>query len=179
MKLRPVLTRAFACLVVLSGLFWLQMLDGLADEPGKAAVDVPRPSVEEARGRASLLHDTLHVTLQEVHREYYRENEGLTIPSATLDKVFAEVAKSHKVEFRWLAVNARAMNVDHAPRTDFEKQAATVLATGMAEYETVHDGTYRRAGAIVLGAQCLKCHLPRRTSTEDRTAALVVSMPVR
>jgi hypothetical protein len=165
-------------LTLFSGLFALLSLEGFAGDDTEA-VESPRPTVEEARGRASLLHDILHVTLQEVHREYYREDEGLTIPSATLDKVFAEVAKSHKVEFRWLAVNARPMSVDHSPRTDFEKQSVAALAGGEASYEAVEPGTYRRAGAIVLAAQCLKCHLPKRTSTEDRTAALVISMPVR
>jgi hypothetical protein len=30
-----------------------------------------------------------------------------------------------------------------------------------------------------LSSECLKCHLPNRTSTKDRAAGLVITMPVR
>ena len=32
--------------------------------------------------------------------------------------------------------------------------------------------------AIHVGNQCLKCHVPQRTSLEDRKAAVVISMPL-
>ena len=34
------------------------------------------------------------------------------------------------------------------------------------------------AGKVVLGNSCLKCHVPDRTSLEDRKAALVITMPL-
>jgi len=138
----------------------------------------PAESVAEARGRAQLLHETLHASLQVVHHEYYREDEGLTIPAVTLRRVFGELADRHKVELRWLAVTAPPMNVEHKPRDEFEKQAVAALAKGDAEFEQAADGVYRFAGAITLSSECLKCHLPNRTSTKDRAAGLVITMPL-
>ena len=36
-----------------------------------------------------------------------------------------------------------------------------------------------RAAPITLTNHCLKCHVPDRKSTEDRTAGLIISMPVQ
>lgn len=133
----------------------------------------------EARGRAKLLHETMHATLQVVHHEYYREDEALKLPAATLRSVFRELAERQKVELRWLAVNADAMNVDHRPRDPFERQAVKELAGGKKEFEQVSDNVYRFAGPITLTSDCLKCHAPTRTSNQDRAAALVITMPLR
>jgi hypothetical protein len=65
------------------------------------------------------------------------------------------------------------------PRDDFEKEAVKQLGAGKPYYDTVDGSFYRFAGAIRLSSQCLKCHAPRRTSTDDRTAGLVISMPLR
>ena len=143
-----------------------------------AKVDGPAPSVEEAHIRARLLHETIHATLQIVHRRYYREDEGLPIPAFALKDVFEEVADRSNVELRWLVVDGEAMNVGHRPRDEFEKEAAAALASGKREYGATANGTYRYAGAITLGNDCLKCHVPGRTDTKDRTAGLVISMPV-
>lgn len=136
------------------------------------------PSVKEARVRARLLHETIHATLQIVHHEYYREDEALKIPAATLQRVFRELANRQKVEVRWLAVNAQAMNADHRPRNDFEKLAVEALDSGKDEFDRVEKGVYQFAGAITLTSDCLKCHAPNRTSNKDRTAGLVITMPL-
>jgi len=151
-----------------------------SDEPVKAAkaADAPLPTVDEARGRARLLHETIHDTLQVVHAQYYREDEGLAIPAATLKQVFRRLAERRKVEVRWLVVDARAMNVDHNPRDDFEKDAVKSFADGKDEHELAENGIYRHAGRITLTSECLKCHLPNRTSNKSRTAGLVISMPI-
>ncbi len=135
-------------------------------------------SVDEARGRARLLHETIHATLHVVHQEYYREDEGLELPAAALKSVFRELADRQKVELRWLVVNAQAMNVAHNPQDEFEKNAVKALASGRQEYELTENGVYRHAGAITLSSECLKCHLPNRTSTQARAAALVITMPI-
>lgn len=44
--------------------------------------------------------------------------------------------------------------------------------------EKIEERSYQYAGAIRLGSQCLKCHVQRRTSNEDRTAGVVITMPV-
>lgn len=135
-------------------------------------------SADEARGQARLLHETIHATLQVVHQEYYREDEGLALPAAAFKSVFRELADRQQVELRWLVVNAQAMNVAHNPRDEFEKNAVKALAAGRQEYELIENAVYRHAGAITLSSECLKCHLPNRTSTQARTAALVITMPV-
>ena len=152
-----------------------------AAEPGDAGTkpDTHVPTVVEARGRARLLHETVHGALQVMHRDFFREDENLTIPSRSLEDVFREMTRSYGVELRWLAVNTDAMNVDHKPRTVFEKNAVKELASGKEEYESSDDGVYRHAGVIRLSSQCLKCHVPNRTSTKDRTAGLVITMPVQ
>jgi hypothetical protein len=146
--------------------------------PESADASRALPSAAEARGRAELLHETMHATLQIVHHEYFREDEGVTIPAATLKRVFGELARSHSVELRWLAVDAQPMNVDHAAQDAFEREAVRALAAGKESFELAERGTYRRAAAITLASDCLKCHLPNRTSTKARTAALVITMPM-
>lgn len=152
-----------------------------AEDAAKTAARkaVPAPvSIDEARARARLLHESLHATLQYVHREYYREDEGLKIPAVTLKGVFRDLEAAHKVKLRWLAVNARAMSVDHEPSEDFHKEAVKAIGGGQESFEAVENGVYRFAGAVVLHAECLKCHLPARTSNKPRSAALVISLPL-
>jgi len=133
----------------------------------------------EAQGRARLLHEAFHATLQFVHHEYYRLNQKLTLPAATLERVFEEMESNQNVKLRWLAVNAQAMNVDHAPQDEFEKQAVTALSAGQNEFSRLEKDVYRHAGAITLTSECLKCHAPTRTNNKDRAAALVITIPLR
>lgn len=136
-------------------------------------------SVNAAREQARLLHDALHSTLLIVHRKYYREDEKLPIPSSVLDDVFEEMQRTRNIKFRWISVNAEAMNIDHEPKTAFEKQAAEALSSGKKEFEQVEKGIYRHVGTIKLPSQCLKCHMPNRRSTATRFAGLIISLPVR
>jgi hypothetical protein len=151
-------------------------------KPNKTAGSVPasprRVSVDEARRQAELLHESMHATLQIVHQQYFREDEGILIPAITLKRVFREMAWRQQVELRWLAINAQAMNVDHEPRDAFEKQAATAIAAGADHFEAVEGNVYRRVGAITLESECLKCHLPTRTSVAERSAGLLIAVPV-
>lgn len=145
---------------------------------GTPAEKVTVPTVSQAREQARLLHDSLHSTLLIIHRKYYREDERMPIPSSVLDDVFEELQEDRKISFRWLSVNAEAMNIDHEPKTEFEKRAAAALSDGKLEYEQVEKGTYRHVGRICLPSQCLKCHLPNRRSTATRFAGLMISFPV-
>jgi len=138
-----------------------------------------RVTLQEARGQSKLLHETFHVTLQVVHQQYFRQGEKVQIPSRTLDTVFEELSRERDIEFRWISVNAEAMNINHEPRDAFEKKAAKAIATGKDSYEQVEKGVYRRAGRIALLNQCLKCHLPNRTSTKTRSAALIINMRLK
>jgi hypothetical protein len=147
------------------------------------AEESPSPSdrvdaIAAARQRAELLHETIHAVLEIVHQQYYREDEGLPIPAAALKSVFRELAERQHVELRWLVVDAEAMNVEHLPRTEFEKQAVRALASGRKAFESTDQGVYRRAQAITLTSECLKCHVPNRTNTKPRTAGLAVAIPL-
>lgn len=137
------------------------------------------PTAEEARDRAEILHDLANETLRAIHQAYYREDEGMPIPAFLMREVFQELGKRRQVEFRWLAVDTDAMNVDHRPRTDFEKAAVKAIAGGEAAFQETANGVYRHAGLVPLTAECLKCHLPNRRSTKTRSAALLITMPVR
>lgn len=137
------------------------------------------PSEDQARRQAEILHTAMHATLQAVHHRYYQEDEGLLLPAATLKEVFAEMEKEHGVKLRWLAVEGQVMNTDHSARDDFEREAVKALKKGEPTHELVEKGIYRRAGPITLSNHCLKCHVPDRKSTEDRTAGLIISIPVK
>ncbi|WP_010583751.1 c-type heme family protein [Schlesneria paludicola] len=136
-------------------------------------------SKAEARRQAELLHTSFAGTLSAIHHEYYRSDQGMTIPAVTLKSVFRDLERNHKLEFRWLAINAQAMNVDHQPKSDFEKEAAKSIAAGADQFEGVEEGVYRRVGAIALQSECLKCHLPNRTSNKNRLAGLMISIPIQ
>jgi len=147
-----------------------------SNQSKQQAIDPPT-TVAEARARARLLHEMVHGTLQVVHRDFFDEENMHAIPSASLEDVFQEMEETYGVEVAWLNVNTDSVNVDHEPKSPFEKEAATGLAAGKPYVEAVDANRYRFAGSIRLASQCLKCHLKRRTSTADRTAGLLISMP--
>ena len=103
----------------------------------------------------------------------------MPIPAFTLKHVFSELEDRSGVKLQWLVVDGEAMNVGHRPRDEFEKAAAKALASGEKEFESSEGGVYRHAGPIRLHNDCLKCHVPSRISTEDRTAGLVIIMPIK
>lgn len=152
-----------------------QLVLALDQEPPRESVP---SSVEEARARAILLHDTFETILHEVHQEYYQEDENLTLPAAAIKSVFRKLGKRHHVRFRWLAVEGEPMNIEHTASTPFEQEAVRALTKGETAYEQIGDGEYLRAGRITLTSECLKCHVPNRKSTEDRAAGLIISLPL-
>lgn len=151
-------------------------------QPGTAKAEavsaVTRPSLDEARRQAEVLHTAMHATLQAVHHHYYREDEGLPIPAVTLKDVFQDLEKEQHVKLRWLAVEGRAMNSDHKPQGSFEDEAVKALKAGNRDFESVEHGVYRRVGSITLTNQCLKCHVPDRKNTKNRTAGLIIAIAV-
>lgn len=150
---------------------------GQVSPAANSAADLP--TVEAARRQAEILHGTIHPTLHLVHQHYYREDEGLRIPAATLKEVFAVLEQEQHIQLRWLVVEGQAMNADHQAKTDFEQAAVEALKSGKESYEQVVDGTYRHAGPITLTNHCLKCHVPDRKNTDDRIAGLIISIPLQ
>lgn len=138
----------------------------------------PLPNAVEAERQAAILHDAMHATLQVVHHRFYREDEGLPLPASALKEIFAEIEQEQQIKLRWLAVEGLAMNADHKPQDAFEREAFAALQRGEQAYDRAENGIYRRAGAITLTNHCLKCHVPDRKSTKNRTAGLIITIPV-
>ena len=135
--------------------------------------------VAAARGRAKLLHDVYASTLEVLHHHYFRA-EGAVLPARAMEDIFTEMDRLSKDKARWIAVNTDAMSIHHEPKTEFEKKAAAVLASGKGEYELVENGVYQRAGVIPLRSSCVSCHskhfsVPPKT---PRFAGLVISIPL-
>ncbi len=151
---------------------------GSTDEPTEVPV-AKAVSVETARDRAQLLHEVYAATLEVMHQRYFRANRA-TLPARALEDVFAEIDRQSRVKTGWIAVNTRAMSVNHEAKTDFERKAAAALSAGKTEYERVENGVYQRAGLIPLGAGCVGCHVgfggPEVKT--PRFAGLVITIPV-
>ena len=141
-------------------------------------IPAPASSPAEARARAKLLYETIRGALQVMHRDFFDDENPATIPSASLEDVFEELALSYQVEVKWLVVDTDIVNVDHKPADDFEQQAVKALKNGQAEFSATEDQRYRFVGPIRLASQCLKCHVQQRTSTETRVAGLAISLPL-
>ena len=141
--------------------------------------DTKRISVEVARERAKLTHNIYAATLDVIHHRYFREDRS-SIPARAMEDVFSEIARQENIKANWIAVNTRAMSIDHEPQDDFEKQAAKAIAAGQREYELVEHGLYRRAqGISLMNRGCLGCHLGfGATGKIERFAGLVISIPV-
>lgn len=139
----------------------------------------PAATLSEARSRARLLHEMIHGSLQVVHRDFFDDDNPSSIPSASFEDVFAAMEESYQVKLKWLIVETDMLNVDHQPVDDFEHAAVKALRAGEPRYEEVQQDRYRFAGPIRLASQCLKCHVKNRTTTEDRTAGILISMPLK
>ena len=124
------------------------------------------------------MHEGFHGALQVMHRDYFEDEDSGSLPSQSLDDVFKEMAKSWSVEIRWLGVNA-TKGINHKPKDRFEEKAAAALEAGEIEFEQIEAGRYRYVGMIRLQNECLKCHVPDRTTLEDRVAGLSISFPLR
>ncbi|MDB5392255.1 MAG: hypothetical protein JWM11_7901 [Planctomycetaceae bacterium] len=180
----------YSCTVLVIAVSIASISSGLSQEPlgtlgktpevaeVKARSTIAAPLLEEARHQAEILHTAMHSTLQVVHHRYYRKDEGLLLPAAVLKDVFAELEKDQHIQLRWLAVDGQAMNSDHEPQDQFEMDAVQALKSGKRDYERVEGGVYRRVAAIKLTNHCLKCHIPNRKSLEDRTAGLIIAIPI-
>lgn len=155
----------------------VQSRDTENEQPAPASI--APISEDEARVRAQILHETLHGSLQVMHRDFFREDEDKNIPSRSLEDVFRELKRHHGISIRWIAVDLEAMNIDNKPKTDFEKEAVRVLKSGKPEYESVIGNEFHYAGKIRLSATCLSCHASQRSSNDDRAAGLIISFPLK
>lgn len=109
----------------------------------------------------------------------WRRERCLPIPAATLKDVFRELAKRRDVEICSLVVDAKALNVEHPARDEFEKVAVRAITLSAEDFESAEVDVDRRIGVIAVTSVCLKCHILSRTSTQARTAGLIISMPLK
>lgn len=166
------------CGAIVAGMGYLALLAGAEPLQVKPKEVLP-VSVAMARERASLMHEIYTTTLDVMHHRYFR-SERTIVPARAMEDVFTEMRRTTKTEVRWIAVNLKAMSLNHEPGTEFEKRAAREIADGKNDVEVVEEGYYRRAGAIPLGVGCIGCHegVFRLPSKEPKFAALVISIPV-
>ena len=97
-----------------------------------------------------------------------------------MEDVFDEMKLNSKSEARWIAVNLRAMSIDHEPETEFEKHAVREIVAGKNDVETIEGGYFRRATVIPLHDGCISCHEGtfRQPTKTPKFAGLVISIPV-
>ncbi|MEW4491073.1 DUF3365 domain-containing protein [Thalassoglobus sp. JC818] len=135
--------------------------------------------VAHARRLASILFESVHGSLQVMHRDLFQEEESLQIPSRSLEDVFGVLKRKYNVQLRWLAVDTPAMNIDHEPSNDLEKEAVRVLRNPEGHFESVEGNQFHFAGRIRLSTTCLGCHVPRRSDNDDRFAGLLMTLDLR
>lgn len=147
--------------------------------PAVAAASEQLPTVAAARERARLMHDLYSSTLDVMHDRYFHGDRAI-VPARAMEDIFERMEKTSRTQARWISVNANPMSVNHEPRNDFEKSAATALAAGKSDFESVDGQVYRRAAPIPLTGSCIGCHTGffKDPPKSPRFAALIISMPV-
>ena len=138
-------------------------------------------TVKEARERAKLAHNIYATTLEAMHH-YYFLNDRSSVPARVMEDMFKDIEQQENIKAKWIAVNAKAMSIDHKPEGEFEVQAAKEIGAGKLEYERVEKGVYRRAVSISLNNNgCLGCHLgfSANKNKKERFAGLILSIPVK
>jgi len=159
------------------------ILGATGAEPEKPQSTEPKKSepvsIETARQQSKLMQEIYVSTLESLHKHFFRRDRSV-LPARAMEDIFADLEKKSKIKAKWIAVNTKAMSVNHEAKTEFEKMAAAAIDDGNEFYEKVVDGYYNRAVAIPLGSSCIGCHggfgtiLPKT----PRFAGLIVSIPV-
>jgi len=173
-------TRILSSLLLLS-LAWNLTLPA---EPPVAATAPDNPAkitVAEARIRSQILETTYLSMLQNIHRNYFRDNERLPVPSRVLEDVFFAVDRKHGTKSRWIAVNTPPMNLEHKPKEGFETRAVKALTANQSRFEEVRKDVFYSARAVTLFASCQRCHLNAlaRENGGRRVAGLVIQIPLK
>ena len=158
--------------ILLSIAMWVNAED--SSEPTTITID-------EARGRVRILETVYLSSLQNIHRNYFRGDQKLPIPSRVLEDVFFSVNRSNGIKSRWIAVNTPAMNIEHKPKPGFETRATAVIAANKSRFEEVKDDVLYSARSVTLLASCQRCHLSALAQQNGgrRVAGLVIEIPLK
>lgn len=178
--MKPIRTAILVLMICVAGVLQITEVFGIQqkeNESGTGSKD--RITIETARDRAENMADVYESTLEMLHHRYFHRDRSL-LPARAMEDIFADMKRRTKIEARWISVNTRAMNIDHEPDTDFEKQAAREIAAGKPSFEAVEEKMYRRVSAIPLKSGCVGCHAGSfaASSKTPRFAGLVVSIPL-
>ena len=148
-------------------------------KPARKPKTITRIPLAQAREQAALLHKVYASTLDVVHHHFFR-NERAILPARAIEDIFADIERETDIESRWVAVNTKAMSVNHEPESDFEALVVKELDAGKQSVEQVEEGYFRSATPIPLGARCIGCHTGvfSAPAATPRMAALVISIPI-
>ena len=92
-----------------------------------------------------------------MHHHYFHEDRAV-VPARAMEDVFREMLSQTKIRARWISVNTKPMSLNHEPKDEFEKKAASEISSGKPDYERVENGYYQRVGTIPLTGGCVGCH---------------------
>ncbi|MFO0864054.1 MAG: hypothetical protein U0744_05270 [Gemmataceae bacterium] len=179
MTTRPHLIRCLA--IIGAATFCLGTTSSLPGDEGKAEATTSATvdGLSQARERAKMMHEVYASTLDVMHHHFFKPNNPV-LPARALEDIFADMARKTKVEARWIAINTKAMSIDHEPKSEFDRKAVAALSAGETSYEQIADGHLQRVGAIPLGGGCVSCHagLFARPTKAPRVAGLVITVPL-
>ena len=138
-------------------------------------------TLDEARGRVRILETVYLSSLQNIHRNYFRDDQRLPIPSRVLEDVFYSVNSRNGIKSRWIAVNTPAMNVEHKPKPGFETRAAAALTAKKSRFEEIKGDVLYSARSVTLLASCQRCHLSALAQQNGgrRVAGLVIEISLK
>ena len=147
-----------------------------ADNPSDPNAITPA----EARGRARILETVYISTLQNIHRNYFGNDQKLPVPSRVLEDVFYSLNRGNGIKSRWIAVNTPAMNIEHKPKPGFEARAVAALTANKSRFEEVKAGVFYSARSVTLLASCQRCHLSALAQQNGgrRIAGLIIEIPL-
>ena len=134
-------------------------------------------SLEEARRTVSLLHDVYLTTLRHVHRRFPVSAGQPVVAALVIRDIQKELSSRGPVRSRFLAVDTRAMNPDHNPKDDFEREAVSALRRGSSRVEAIDGDQLRVATTVSLGGDCFPCHATEKN--EPGRAAISWTAPLR
>lgn len=144
----------------------------------EATEEISRVSLKAARERAELMHTLYSSTLETMHHRYFHGDRAV-VPARALEDVFTDIERKTHTQARWISASLKPMSIDHKPKTNFEKKAASEITKGASMVEKIEDGYYRRAGSISLSGGCTSCHSGFfNASTSREFAGLIISIPV-
>jgi len=135
-----------------------------------------RMTLTEARRTVALLDQAYQSTLRHVHRRFPVGHGQPVVAALVMRDVQREVSVGGGLTSRFMAARGKAMNADHEPRDDFERQAARELGQGARWVESIEGGRLRVATPVSLGGGCFPCH--STPSGGFALAAISWSVPV-